>query len=173
MGDAGGDASDVGGGGGVRGVVVGPDGRTGPLPSEAEWERAARAGSGTAYHWGDGVGVLKARCAGCDRARPHRTYPDHVGSHPPNAWGLFDMHGNAAEWTADCWNPNHLGAPPDGAARADGDCSRRVVRGGSYDTPPRAIRAAARVGRQADERHLDVGFRVLRELRNVDAWRGD
>ena len=142
------------------------------LPSEAEWERAARAGGGTAYHWGDGVGVLKARCAGCDRARPHRTYPEHVGSHPPNAWGLFDMHGNAAEWTADCWHPNHLGAPPDGAARADGDCSRRVVRGGSYDTPPRAIRSAARVGRQADERYLDVGFRVLRELRNVDAWRG-
>ena len=173
------------------------------LPSEAEWERAARAGTVTAYHWGDDVGEFKALCVGCTASyfwvastyplapKPPRISPGSswrqpfpftlppdalapVGTEvrPPNAWGLFDMHGNAAEWTADCWHPNHLGAPPDGAARADGDCSRRVVRGGSYDTPPRAIRSAARVGRQADERYLDVGFRVLRELRNVDAWRG-
>ena len=92
-----------------------------------------------------------------------------AGSYPANAWGFHDMHGNAAEWTADCWHPDHLDAPPDSAARTDGDCSRRVARGGSYDTPAHALRSSARVGKTAGERYLDTGFRVLRELRNVEA----
>ena len=138
------------------------------LPSEAEWEWAARAGTRTVYSWGDAAGDDRALCMGCwGFTRPKWVAP--TGSYAANPWGFLDMHGNAAEWTADCWHPDHLGAPADGSARTDGDCSRRVVRGGSYDTPPRAIRSAARVGRLAEERYLDIGFRVLRELRNVDA----
>ena len=140
------------------------------LPSEAEWEWAARTGTDTAFPWGREADGRHALCAGCGLGWPPAPWVAPTGSYPPNPWGLFDMHGNAAEWTADCWNPDHLGAPPDGSARTDGDCSRRVARGGSYDTPPRMIRSAARAARQADERYLDVGFRVLRELRNVDAW---
>ena len=139
------------------------------LPTEAEWEWAARALTGTAYPWGNEAGRRQARCAGCGTSWPSTSMVAPTGSYPPNRWGLFDMHGNAAEWTADCWHRDHAGAPADGSARTDGDCSRRVVRGGSYDTPPRAIRSAARVGKLADERYLDTGFRVLRELRNVEA----
>ena len=149
------------------------------LPSEAEWEWAARAGAETAYAWGDEMEGGRARCHECPWPQPSgldwRGDPMRmpwvlpVASYPANAWGLHDMHGNAAEWTADCWRRDHVGAPPDGSARADGECPRRVVRGGSYDTPPWKLRSAARVGKAADERYLDVGFRVLRELRNVEA----
>ena len=147
-------------------------GRTGAayrLPSEAEWEWAARAGTRTAYSWGDEAGEQRALCAYC-WGFSIASWVAPTGSYAANPWGFLDMHGNAAEWTADCWHPDHLGAPADGSARLDGDCSRRVVRGGSYDTPPRAIRSSARVSRNTDERYLDVGFRVLRELRNVEAW---
>lgn len=150
------------------------------LPSEAEWEWAARANTATAYAWGDEMEGGRARCHECPWPQPsgldrwglpmRMPWVLPVASYPPNAWGFHDMHGNAAEWTADCWHRDHVGAPPDGAARMDGDCSRRVVRGGSYDTPPRALRSSARVGKDAGERYLDVGFRVLRELRNVEAW---
>ena len=145
------------------------------LPSESEWEWAARAGTLTAYPWGDEMERTRARCRKCPwqirgtgkwgHEVSGLDWVSAIGTYPANAWGFHDMHGNAAEWTADCWNPDHLGAPADGSARLDGDCSRRVVRGGSYDTPPRAIRSAARVGKPADERYLEVGFRVLRELR--------
>ena len=89
-----------------------------------------------------------------------------MGKYPPNAWGFFDMAGNAAEWTADCWQADHLRAPADGAARTNGDCSRRTVRGGSHAQTVLWARPAARFGRPADQRYLDVGFRVLRELRD-------
>ena len=147
------------------------------LPSEAEWEHAARAGTATAYPWGDAMERGRARCDDCPGQRPDGFnvfgysigpfWVSAVGSYPANAWGFHDMHGNAAEWTADCWHPDHLGAPPDGAARLDGDCSLRVVRGGSFDTVSPALRSAARAAKRADDRYLGVGFRVLRELRNA------
>ena len=150
------------------------------LPSEAEWEWVARAGTTTAYAWGDEMEGGRARCHECPWPQPtgldvlgttkRPVWVWTVGAYPANLWGFHDMHGNAAEWTADCWHPDHLGAPADGSARTDGDCSRRVVRGGSYDTPQTALRSSARVGKAAGERYLDVGFRVLRELRNMDAW---
>ena len=132
------------------------------LPSEAEWERAARAGLETAFFWGDAMD--RRRLAHSDTLGGHWTSP--VGTVPPNRWGLFDMAGNAAEWTADCWQEDHLQAPQDGSARTDGDCGRRAVRGGSYRQAARWQRSAARAGKPADARYMDVGFRVLRELRD-------
>ena len=140
------------------------------LPSEAEWEYAARAGSGAAYAWGDEIGEGRAHCWRCT-GPSDPLWTASVGSFAANALGLHDMHGNAAEWTADCWSEDHLDNPADGMASTAGDCRHRVVRGGSYSQPPQALRLAARVGRRADRRHIDVGFRVARDLSPSEpAW---
>ena len=101
------------------------------LPSEAEWEYAARAGSTTKYSWGNDIGRNRANCDGCgSRWDDRQTAP--VGSFSANRWGLHDMHGNVWEWVQDCWNGNYRGAPTDGSAWESGDCSERVLRGGSW-----------------------------------------
>ena len=133
------------------------------LPSEAEWEYAARAGSATAYAWGEGIEKVRARY----RRSPwpsSEMFSAPVGSHAANAWGLRDMHGNAAEWVSDCWNPDYLGAPADGSSWTAGDCSLRVVRGGSWISAPQRVRSASRARKPAENRYLDIGFRVVREL---------
>ena len=103
------------------------------LPSEAEWEYAARSGTKKKkYSWGNEIGSNRANCDGCGSQWDDRqTAP--VGSFPPNRWGLHDMHGNVREWVRDCWNKNYKGAPTDGSAWESGDCSRRVLRGGSWN----------------------------------------
>ena len=104
------------------------------LPTEAEWEYAARAGTTTAYSWGNEIGDNLANCDGCgSQWDDERTAP--VGSFGANAWGLHDMHGNVWEWVQDCWNSSYRGAPTDGSAWESGDCGRRVRRGGAWDRP--------------------------------------
>ena len=112
------------------------------LLSESEWEYAARAGSSTRYSWGDDVGSNRANCANCGDSY-ERTAP--VGSFAANGFGLHDMHGNVWEWVEDCWNGSYRGAPKGGSAWLSGDCSGRVLRGGSWSNKPRYLRAADRL----------------------------
>ena len=133
------------------------------LLSESEWEYAARAGTQTAYSWGDRIGSGRANCAGCgSRWDDRQTAP--VGSFAANAWGLHDMHGNVWEWVADCWNESYAGAPRDGSAWLSGDCSVRVLRGGSWYDLPSLLRAASRLWVSTGGRSNYVGFRVARTL---------
>ena len=106
------------------------------LPSESEWEYAARAGSTTRYTWGDDIGRNRANCDGCrSQWDDDRTAP--AGSFAANAWGLHDMHGNVWEWVEDCWHENYARAPRDGSAwTSGGNCGRRVLRGGSWVNDP-------------------------------------
>jgi formylglycine-generating enzyme required for sulfatase activity len=133
------------------------------LPTEAEFEYAARAGTRTAYWWGEGVGSDNTDCNGCgSRWDSDKTAP--VGSFQANPLRLYDMLGNVWEWTADCWNANYTGAPTDGSAWITGNCSKRVARGGSWDNEPWSVRSATRSGFDIDDRGNYIGFRVVRNL---------
>ena len=126
------------------------------LLSEAEWEYAARAGTTTKYWWGDEISSDKANYGGGHG----KTTP--VGSYAANPWKLFDVHGNVWEWVEDCWNDSYRGAPLDGSAWTTGDCSRRVLRGGSWLSTPGILRAAARDWFYPSDRYGNLGFRIAR-----------
>jgi formylglycine-generating enzyme required for sulfatase activity len=132
------------------------------LPSEAEWEYAARAGSGASFWWGSGVGSRLANCRECRTGQAEHTMP--VGSYKPNAFGLFDTAGNAAEWTEDCWNDDYRGAPTNGSAWTKGNCALRVLRGGSFDSQATYVQSGARFRYDIDVPYSANGFRVVREL---------
>jgi len=131
-------------------------GTTYRLPTEAEWEYAARAGTTTPFSVGRMITTKQANFEG------KRTV--EVGSFPPNAFGLHDMHGNVWEWVQDCWNANYSGAPSDGSAWTTGDCGRRVLRGGSGVNYPQDLRSADRFRFTPDLRFHYFGFRVVRTL---------
>lgn len=127
------------------------------LPSEAEWEYAARAGSTTDYPWGDEIDPSQARFDSDNGPAP-------VGSYAPNTFGLYDTVGNAWEWTGDCWNDDYQGAPTDGSARQLDAWWHRVLRGGSWAFPARYVRSASRDGEGTGARFELYGFRILRSL---------
>lgn len=164
------------------------------LPSEAEWEYAARGGSVTPRPWSD-TGNFFARVFQSNKGTdpdqpPSRTcrnanvadetlkkllawpvthncsdaqaYTSSGGYFGRNGFSLYDMIGNVGEWTQDCWNPNHSGAPLDGKARTSGDCSQRVIRGGSWSSGPAYARSAARQKNAASYRAADLGFRLAK-----------
>ena len=147
------------------------------LPTESEWEYAARAGSITSRPWGDDP-VQACRFANvADQSRfqtwgfgqKHECTDGHyftapAGGYAPNRFGLYDMIGNVWEWTEDCWNASYAGAPSDGAAWLSGDCAQRVCRGGSWSTVPRFARSATRHKNPADYRDNLTGFRLARTL---------
>lgn len=133
------------------------------LPSEAEWEYAARGGTTTRYWWGDSVGIERANCADCGGTQDAYG-PRPVDALPPNPFGLLDVLGGVAQWTADCWFPNYRGAPPDGALRDAKPCEKRVLRGGSFRSPRDEITVTYRGNYDAPVRYLVNGFRVARDL---------
>jgi formylglycine-generating enzyme required for sulfatase activity len=136
-------------------------GRTYRLPSESEWEYAARAGSTTTYLWGKTVEKDRANCIGCTAEPLNKAI--ETGSYPPNGYGLFDMAGNAAEWVEDCWTDSYRAAPTDGSAWTRPQCREHVLRGGSFNNDPRYLRSAARLKYDFDVRYYANGFRVVRE----------
>lgn len=135
------------------------------LPSEAEWEYAARAGTTTRYWWGDAFQKGFAVCRECGTAVDNKS-PMPVRSFVPNPWGLFDVTGNLNEWVEDCFNSEGYRPedPTDGSPVLSGDCHRRVVRGGSYTSQARYLRSASRGFYDPAREGFNTGLRVVREF---------
>jgi len=136
-------------------------GKTYRLPSEAEWEYAARAGTNTPFSCGNDDACLNS-VAWYKGNSGGGTKP--VGGKVPNAFGLHDMHGNVLEWVEDCWNGNYEGAPTDGTAWTTGKCVNRILRGGSWYSDPSDIRSAFRDDYTSNSRNRSYGFRIARTL---------
>ncbi|MGE0485847.1 MAG: SUMF1/EgtB/PvdO family nonheme iron enzyme [Gammaproteobacteria bacterium] len=131
------------------------------LPSEAQWEYAARAGSDSDYPWGRDLGRGNAHCIACDTGLDPRQ-PTAIGRFNANKFGLYDMAGNVQEWVYDCYHPNYDSAPGDGSVYEGGDCTVRVLRGGGYGNGPRQLRSAARDKFRFDKGNDQTGIRVVR-----------
>ena len=133
------------------------------LPSEAEWEYAARAGTRTKFWWGDQLQPDMANCKGCNE--PYDTsQPLKVGSFKPNLFGVYDMGGNIHQWVADCWHKNYQGAPSDGSAWVDSDCLSHVIRSGSWKNDPSYVRPTSRDHYDTGVRYPTHGLRVAHSL---------
>jgi formylglycine-generating enzyme required for sulfatase activity len=133
------------------------------LPSEAEWEYAARAGRTSRYSWGYTINCSQARYGYLSGECKKRQNTDRVKSFIANPFSLHDMHGNVWEWTQDCWNDNYSTAPNNGKAWLKGDCSQRVLRGGSWLSRPDALRSAYRFRNSTTVRNNDLGFRLAQD----------
>ena len=139
-------------------------GKTIRLPSEAEWEYACRANSSSAFSFGESLNHKQACCrfaAMPEHALPKGPVP--VGSFPPNAFGLYEMHGNVWEWTMDCWQPSLKHADLDGSPMLDGDYETRVIRGGSWAHPPENAGCSTRGHARKNSRNRFTGFRLVME----------
>ena len=136
-------------------------GKTYRLPTAAEWEYAARAGTTTPFYWGQAVGSGNAVCDGCGTAWDNKQ-PAPVGSLPPNPLGLYDMAGNVWQWTQDCYDESYKATPTDGSAAIGMDSCYRVARGGSWNIRPGGVRSAARGWLDPTGRFDYLGFRLAR-----------
>ncbi|MCL6417549.1 SUMF1/EgtB/PvdO family nonheme iron enzyme [Aestuariirhabdus sp. Z084] len=138
------------------------------LPTEAEWEYAARAGSSKAYWWGNAIGEKNANCGdGCSDLLSSifsRKRSEPVGQYKANGFGLYDTQGNVAEWVEDCYANDYSRAASDGSALEFSFCNRRVARGGSFDSKASEITVSSRDAYKAEHRTANVGFRIVVEL---------
>jgi formylglycine-generating enzyme required for sulfatase activity len=140
------------------------------LPTESEWEYAARAGTTTRFNTGECISTDNANFTGdfpvtdCATSGPGQDQTVPVEQYSPNAFGLYDTHGNVWEVVQDCWNLNYEGAPIDGSAWLEGDCSRAVARGGGWASNGQLLRSAYRGYVEVDHRYINVGFRVVRSV---------
>ena len=133
------------------------------LPTEAEWEYAAGGALRTLYWWGNTPGEGRANCFNCG-SRWDAQMPAPVGSFEANPLGLHDTAGNVAEWVQDCYHADYNGAPGDGSAWVTVGCTRRVVRGGGFNSPANTLRTTKRAQQLSSVRVDDLGFRVVREF---------
>lgn len=149
------------------------------LPTEAEWEYAARAGTATKYYFGNdtrticnygnladltGKGVYGWAGDGLANCEDLADFTAPVGSYAPNKFGLYDMVGNVWEWTEDCYHDTYNGAPSNGSAWTTGECKYRVLRGGSWDYEPVWARSANRALNEPAYRNTDNGFRIAQDI---------
>jgi formylglycine-generating enzyme required for sulfatase activity len=136
------------------------------LPTEVEWEYAARAGMGTAYWWGNEMKSGMAHCSDCGSPWDSKQ-PAPVGSFKPNPFGLYDTAGNVWESVEDCWHDSYRGAPANSSAwgqESGGNCDRRVMRGGSWAGDSRFLRASVRISDLAGLRGSNTGFRLAQDI---------
>jgi formylglycine-generating enzyme required for sulfatase activity len=140
------------------------------LLTEAEWEYAARAGTTTSYYWGREATHEKANygrdtcCGPFTQGTDRWKFTSPVGSFAPNAFGLYDMAGNAWQWTQDCYHESYSGAPVDGSSWVSGECKYRVLRGGAWDGHPPSFRSARRGWHVPVSGTIHSGFRVAKTL---------
>ncbi len=135
-------------------------GRTYRLPSESEWEYAARGGTQSRYWWGSELGTGMVACRGCG-GQWNKTSPGPVGAFPANPFGLLGMNGSVAEWTADCWQETYANVPADGSFFSEPACQQRVLRGGSWrSSVPEFLTSTSRFFYDASVRYVANGFRV-------------
>jgi formylglycine-generating enzyme required for sulfatase activity/class 3 adenylate cyclase len=139
--------------------LAGATGKPYRLPTEAEWEYAARAGTQTKYWWGDQFQSGMANCKNCNDIASTEQ-PVKVGSFKPNPFGLYDMGGGVDQWVEDCWHKNYQGAPADGSAWVEGDCASHVIRSGSWRNDSRYVRPSNRDSYDTNVRYPTHGFRV-------------
>jgi len=133
------------------------------LPSEAEWEYAARAGTTTSRYWGDSIGINHAQCDACNNSEENKkTLP--VGRFAPNAFGLYDMLGLVWQWVEDCGRENYKSAPIDGTALLEANCTTRAMRGGSWSDNAWLVRSSSRSRSIALARFNYLGFRLAQTL---------
>ena len=141
-------------------------GREYRLPSEAEWEYACRGGTTTPFHFGETITTELANYNGTSiyASEPkgkHLQRTTDVGIFPPNAFGLYDMHGNVWEWCQDDWHNNYIDAPKDGSGWTSRSGNTKLLRGGSLDLNPENCRSAYRIDLNLAYYNLNIGFRVV------------
>ncbi len=132
------------------------------LPTESEWEYAAKLNSNTTYPWGNGLGIDKANCKDCNKERS-AFGKSKVGSYPASKAGLYDMIGNVWEWTQDCYDSSYRGVPTNGDANEYAQCRRRVIRGGSWSSDKKEVIPAFRNAARKEYSSDTIGFRLAHD----------
>ena len=133
------------------------------LPTEAEWEYAARAGTSSRYWWGEKMQAGMANCKGCG-GDWNNDAPVNVDALPPNPFGLYGMNGGVWEWVEDCWHKDYHGAPTDGSAWTSSDCRENVIRGGAWRNDSTYAHSSSRFTYDSAVRYILNGFRVAKSL---------